>query len=322
MRVLLSGAAGFIGSHVVDHLLKRGDTVCGFDNFDGSYPRSVKESNMAWARTQDSYQFFEVDLLDTDELDTLLATFKPDAVIHLAAKAGVRPSIDDPRGYYRCNVEGTLNLFEACRKADVKTVVMASSSSVYGNSPKVPFCETDPVDHPISPYAASKKATELMASTWAHLFGFRVAALRFFTVYGPRQRPDLAIAKFCALISQGRTLPFYGDGSTERDYTYIDDIVQGVIASLDWLCSSPQGSYEVFNLGESQTTSLTALVQEIERALGKKAIKEYLPLQAGDVQRTYADISKARNQIGYKPRMSIEDGLAHYAAWLKDAKNP
>lgn len=322
MNIIVTGVAGFIGSHVADSLVEAGHVVYGIDNFDPLYPRETKERNMAQLMEQSGFRFFQIDLLNQPRLNTVferaLRDGRPiDCVIHLAAKAGVRPSIEDPVAYTKCNVEGTVNVMEAMAANDVRDLIFASSSSVYGNSEKVPFSEDSFVDHPISPYAATKKSCELLSHTYAHLHRMRVAALRFFTVYGPRQRPDLAIAKFGRLIDRDSTIPFYGDGTTERDYTYITDIVDGVNKSIDWLLKQEPGTFEVFNLGESRTVSLSRLVEIIEKALGKKAKIDKQPPQPGDVVRTYADIRKAKKLLGYKPSVTIEEGVNKYVEWLR-----
>lgn len=323
MNIIVTGVAGFIGSHVADALTAAGHVVYGIDNFDPLYPRETKERNIADLLSHTGFRFFEADLLNQQRLNAVfesaLRDGRPiDAVVHLAAKAGVRPSIEDPVAYTKSNVEGTVNIMEAMAANDVRDLVFASSSSVYGNTEEVPFTEEAVVDYPISPYAATKKACELLSHTYAHLHKMRVAALRFFTVYGPRQRPDLAIAKFSRLIDRESTIPFYGDGSTERDYTYIDDTVDGVVKSMDWLMAQEPGTFEVFNLGESRTVSLTRLVEIIEEAVGKKARIDRQPPQPGDVIRTYADISKAKRTFGYNPSVSIEEGVKKQVAWMRE----
>ena len=323
MNIIVTGVAGFIGSHVAESLVEGGHVVYGIDNFDPLYPRETKERNMEQLMEHAGFRFFQIDLLNQPRLNTVferaLRDGRPiDCVIHLAAKAGVRPSIEDPVAYTKCNVEGTVNVMEAMAANDVRDLIFASSSSVYGNTEKVPFKEDSFVDHPISPYAATKKACELLSHTYAHLHRMRVAALRFFTVYGPRQRPDLAIAKFTRLIERESTIPFYGDGTTERDYTYITDIVDGVNRTLDWLLKQQPGTYDVFNLGESRTVSLSRLVEIIEEAVGKKAKIDKQPPQPGDVIRTYADISKAKKVLGYKPSVAIEEGVKKYVEWARN----
>lgn len=313
--VLVTGAAGFIGSHLTERLLARGDRVIGIDNFDPFYPRPLKEQNLAAFREHPSFRFFEGDCAEPAQVAAAFAE-KLDVVVHLAAKAGVRPSIQDPMGYTRANIVATQVLLEAARQHDVKRFVFASSSSVYGNNEKVPFSEDDPVDRPISPYAATKRACEAICHTYHHLYGLGIIALRFFTVYGPRQRPDLAIRKFGTLMLRGEEIPFYGDGSTERDYTWIDDIMQGVIAAVDRTRTVP-GEFEILNLGESRTTSLKRLVELIAAAVGTEPRLKMLPMQPGDVNRTFADVSKARNLLGYNPTTPVEVGIPRFVDWLK-----
>jgi len=313
--VLVTGAAGFIGSHLSEALVARGRTVVGYDNFDPFYPREVKEQNLAGLAAESRFRLVEGDILDRDRLTAAFRDHGVTQVVHLAALAGVRPSIQDPYRYQLVNVLGTANLLEAAREFRVDRFLFGSSSSVYGNNTKVPFAEDDPVDHPISPYAATKKAGELFCHTYHHLFGLPVTCLRFFTVYGPRQRPDLAIAKFTRLIDEGRPIPYYGDGTTRRDYTYIDDILAGVLAALD-----RPAPYRIYNLGESETTSLMDLVALIEGALGKKAAIDRQPPQPGDVEVTYADISRARAELGYAPTTPIARGVPRYVAWYLERK--
>lgn len=305
--ILVTGAAGFIGSNLADSLLKYGNRVIGIDNFDSYYERTKKEKNIAGAMQHSDFVLKEGDIRDPEFLDKCFALFKPDLIVHLAAKAGVRPSIANPREYYDVNVMGTLNLLETMRKHNVKKMIFASSSSVYGNNSKVPFSETDAVDNPISPYAASKKAGELLCHSYYHLYNFDIFCLRFFTVYGPRQRPDLAIHKFTKAILNDEQISLFGDGSSKRDYTYIDDIIQGINGAI----SNLKG-FEIFNLGESQTVSLAGLVSVIEKYAGKKAKLAYLPMQDGDVFQTFADIGKARMILGYNPKVKIEAGIEKF----------
>ena len=317
-RVLLTGAAGFIGSHVAEALVARGDDVVGLDNFDPFYARAVKEANLAGLRRAPRFRLVEGDIRDQGLVAGLLDA--DTAVVHLAARAGVRPSLDDPALYASVNVEGTAVLLEAARRAGVRRFVFGGSSSVYGDTAPVPFSEDWPALEPISPYAATKRAGELLCSTFAQLYGLRVIALRFFTVYGPRQRPDLAIHKFTRLISEGRPIPFYGDGSTERDYTYISDIVSGVLAALDWAAADGRaGGVEIVNLGESRTTRLDALVTLISRAVGREARLERLPAQPGDVRRTCADVRKAARLLGYRPTTAVEEGIPRFVRWYEEA---
>lgn len=322
MNILVTGAAGFIGSHLVERLLADDHVVFGFDNFDPYYERRIKERNISSAGHDRRFRFFEGTIRDARAPAQVFGTaaemgYSIDAVVHLAAKAGVRPSIEDPVGYTKVNVEGTVNLMEAMVAADVKNLVLASSSSVYGNSETIPFREDQNVDYPISPYAATKKACELLTHTYAHLHGMRVAALRFFTVYGPRQRPDLAIAKFTHLIEKGKRIPLYGDGSTKRDYTYIDDTIDGVIGAIAWVEDQPGGAYRIFNLGESHTVSLADLVSILEESLGKSAEIDRQPNQPGDVRATYADVARARDELGYDPHVSIKEGIKRYVDWYR-----
>jgi UDP-glucuronate 4-epimerase len=307
IRILLTGAAGFIGSNLTDSLLKSGNEVLGIDNFDSYYERTIKESNIRAALQNSDYSFNEGDIRDSSFLNTCLEVFKPELIIHLAAKAGVRPSLSNPQEYYDVNVMGTLNILEAMRKNKVTKMIFASSSSVYGNNIKVPFSESDVVDNPISPYAASKKAGELLCHTYHHLYNFDIFCLRFFTVYGPRQRPDLAIHKFTKAILKDEPIILFGDGSSRRDYTYIDDIVQGINGAI----LNIKG-FEIFNLGESQTISLKNLVEVIEKYCEKKAKLTYKPMQEGDVFQTYADISKAKDKLGYNPQVNIDTGIKKF----------
>ena len=307
MKILVTGGAGFIGSHLVERLLERGDEVVVIDNFDPYYDPTIKEQNIQHALEYDTYTLYREDILDTDALTNIFNTHDFDVVVHLAAKAGVRPSIKDPVGYTRVNVEGTVNILEQCKKHNIDKVVFASSSSVYGNNEKVPFSEDDPVDNPISPYAATKKAGELLCANYHHLYDMNIFALRFFTVYGPRQRPEMATHKFTRMISNGETIPVYGNGKPERDFTYIDDIINGVEAAIDRV-----NGFEIINLGESQTISVDRLIDLIETNLGISAKREYLPMQPGDVDRTFADITKAGELLGYDPETSIEAGIKKF----------
>ncbi|MGD2067590.1 MAG: GDP-mannose 4,6-dehydratase [Gemmatimonadota bacterium] len=313
MSVLVTGAAGFIGSHVVDRLLRRGESVLGLDDFDPFYPRRTKLRNLSRARKSDAFRLVEGDIRDR----TLLAGLpdEVDAVVHLAAKAGVRPSIEDPAGYTSVNVQGTVALLEMVREREIRPFLFASSSSVYGNNEKVPFSEDDPVDRPISPYAATKKAGELICHTYHHLYGVDVVCLRFFTAYGPRQRPDLAIHKFARLLAAGEPIPMYGDGTSRRDYTYIDDIVDGVEAALE--LARRGGVYEVINLGESRTVALSEMIEVLASELGVEPRIDALPMQPGDVQRTYADVSKARRLLGYEPSSEFAVGIRRFLEWFE-----
>ncbi len=313
MNVLVTGGAGFVGFHVCERLLGDGHGVWAFDDLNPFYEPAIKRANIrdlqALARP---FTFVVGDLTDRAALDEVFASVRFDQVIHLAARAGVRPSLEEPALYQRVNVEGTVNVLEAARRTGVRKVILASSSSVYGVNAKVPFAETDPIFRAISPYAASKLATEALGHVYHHLYGLDIVALRFFTVYGPRQRPDLAIHKFARLLAAGKPIPVFGDGTTARDYTYVTDTVDGVMA-----CTRQAFGYEIFNLGESQTVTLNRLIALLEQHLGAKAIIDRQPPQPGDVPITYADITKARSRLGYAPKVDIEDGIARFAGWFK-----
>lgn len=308
--ILITGGAGFIGSHLIENLLRFGHTVICYDNFDDFYDPSIKWQNLKTAIQHPDFKLLEANILDRDALQNCFDQYSFDMVIHLAAKAGVRPSIIDPLGYYQTNVMGTLNLLEMMKTHEVTKMVFASSSSVYGNNPKVPFCESDFVDNPISPYAASKKAAELLCHTYHHLYHFDIFCMRFFTVYGPRQRPDLAIHKFTEMILKDEPIPVFGDGSSARDYTYIDDIVDGLVKAIEKV-----KGYEIINLGESQTISLSRMIETLEKEIGKKAKKTIYSMQPGDVVTTYADISKANQLIGYNPAWNFDDGIKKFIKW-------
>jgi len=308
-RILVTGGAGFIGSHTSERLLARGDEVVVLDNFNDAYDPAIKRANAAALR---GARIVTGDIRDRELVRKLFADGRFDAVVHLAAMAGVRPSLLDPLHYEDVNMRGTMTLLEEARARRGLRFVFASSSSVYGARDKVPFSEADDIPHPVSPYAATKRAGELMCYTYHHLFGVPVSCLRFFTVYGPRQRPEMAIAKFTRSILDGEAIPFFGDGSTRRDYTYVDDIVDGVVAALD-RCAG----YEIYNLGESATTSLSELVDALSKAIGKPAILDRQPNQPGDVPLTCADVSKARARLGYEPRTPVSIGLARYVAWYR-----
>lgn len=310
--VLVTGNAGFIGSHVVERLLDRGDTVVGFDNFDPFYDPAIKRRNLATVQARPRFTFVEGDLRNRAQVDALFADRRIDYVFHAAARAGVRPSLKDPLLYEEVNVRGTLHLLEAAVRNRVANFVFASSSSVYGEQKKIPFSETDPVDNPISPYAATKKAGELICYTYHHLYGLPVTCLRFFTVYGPRQRPEMAIHAFTRAIARGESLVLYGDGSARRDFTYIDDIVAGVLSALD-----RAHPYEIINLGESRTIELKELIRLLERLLDKRAAVASHPHQPGDVPVTYADVSKARALLDYAPSTPIETGLQRFVEWYR-----
>ncbi len=324
--ILVTGGAGFIGSHLSEALLRRGHRVVLLDNFCDFYPPAIKAANVAMVRraakaTGSPLCILAGDIRRPDDVERALHALGPAenaGVVHLAAMAGVRPSIEHPQLYYDVNINGTHTLFEACRRFGVRRIAFASSSSVYGNNEKVPFAESDPVDHPISPYAASKKSGELLCHHYHHLYGFSVACLRFFTVYGPRQRPDLAIHKFARLMATGRPLPFYGDGSTRRDYTYVADTLQGITGAMRWLEQNAEPVYGIFNLGESQTVELSTLVRLLGVAMGIEPVLERLPMQPGDVLCTYADIGKARGVLGYNPQVKIEEGIPRFVEWFKN----
>ena len=313
MNFLVTGGAGFIGSHVCERLLHDGHRVWAFDDLNNFYDPQIKRRTLAdIASLGKPFTFVQGDLTDVHAVNELVSATKFDQVIHLAARAGVRPSLEQPALYQRVNVEGTVNLLEAARKAGVKKITLASSSSVYGVNAKVPFNERDPIFSTISPYAASKLACEALGHTYHHVYGLDVAMLRFFTVYGPRQRPDLAIHKFTKLIDAGKSIPVFGDGSTARDHTFVTDILDGILA-----CTKKEFGFEIFNLGESQTIRLDALISLIETALGKKAIIDRQPLQPGDVPITFADISKAQKMLGYNPQVKAEKGIPLFVDWFR-----
>lgn len=315
-RILVTGAAGFIGSHLVERLLSLGASVTGVDNFDPFYPAELKRANLARAQRNPRFELVEADCADLKGLTRALADQPFDAIVHLAAKAGVRPSLRDPAGYLRANVVATQSILDLAVKRDIKRVVFGSSSSVYGNSDAVPFSEANRADRPLSPYAASKRSAELLCATYNHLYGVGAVALRFFTVYGPRQRPDLAIRKFASLMLRRAEIPLYGDGTTERDYTWIDDIVNGVVAAIKRTRDVP-GTFDIINLGGNRTTSLSRLVDLIAGALGVEPQIVRLPLQPGDVVRTYADVTKAHQLLGYVPATPIEVGIPRFVEWLR-----
>jgi UDP-glucuronate 4-epimerase len=313
MNFLVTGGAGFIGSHVCERLLQAGHAVWAFDDLNPFYDPALKRANIRDLQSlAKPFEFVQGDITDRAALDELFASVRFDQMIHLAARAGVRPSLLEPALYQRVNVEGTVNLLEAARQNGVKKVTLASSSSVYGVNAKVPFSESDPIFTAISPYAASKLACEALGHVYHHVYGLDVAMLRFFTVYGPRQRPDLAIRKFATLMAAGKPIEMFGDGSTARDYTHIDDIVDGVVA-----CTTRDFGYEIFNLGESQTVTLSRLIELLEQALGVKAVVQRKPVQPGDVPITYANVDKARAKLGYQPRVKIDQGIPRFVEWLR-----
>ena len=313
-RVLLTGAAGFIGSHLAESLTARGDEVIGVDNFDPFYARDLKEQNLSDLRQRPSFSLRELDILDTVGLGALLT--RETVVVHLAAKAGVRPSLADPLGYARVNLLGTASVIEAARQAGVSRLVFGSSSSVYGDDTVAPFREDAAAVHPVSPYAATKRGAELLLASLAPHYGIRAAALRFFTVYGARQRPDLAIHAFTRRILEGKTLTLFGDGSQSRDYTYFEDIIAGVVSAIDWTADAPVG-LEVFNLGGSQPVPLRDMVREVARAAGEEPRIEWGPMQPGDVQHTSADITKSARVLGFRPRMPFSEGVRRFVTWFR-----
>lgn len=337
MNYLITGGSGFIGSHLVEQLLKSGHSVINVDNFNDFYDYKIKILNtfesagkpfefdfsdketdiqkLISTVSSENYHLYYQDIRDKNGLQKIFENHKIDLVIHLAALAGVRPSIEKPLEYEEVNVRGTMNLWELCEKYNIKKFVCASSSSVYGNNEKVPFSEDDNVDRPISPYAATKKCGEILGHVYHHLYKIDMIQLRFFTVYGPRQRPDLAIHKFTKLISENKEIPFYGDGFTARDYTFIDDIIDGILKSIQYL-ETNENIYETINLGENKVITLTEMVSEIEENLNKKAVKKLLPMQPGDVQKTNADITKAKNLIGYKPTTTFKNGIKKFMEWF------
>ena len=314
-RVLVTGAAGFIGSHLTERLLANQDAVICLDNFNDFYDPQIKRENIIDFIDNSRFHLIEGDIRDSDLVEKIFRDYSPDAVVHLAAMAGVRPSIEDPLLYNDVNVNGTCVLLEAARKYPVSNFLFGSSSSVYGARDTVPFSEKEEVSRPISPYAATKVAGEILCYTYHHLYNIPVTCLRFFTVYGPRQRPEMAIHMFSRLIRDEEMVPIFGDGSSRRDYTYIDDIIDGVLCSLE----RPFG-YEIINLGESQTVALMELVTLLEKGLGKKANLEMLPDQPGDVPVTFADVSRARELLGYEPSISIEKGIEKFVEWFVEGK--
>ena len=313
-NVLVTGGAGFIGSHLVKRLLGEGGWgVTVVDDFNDFYDPALKRRNVERHAGRVGFTLHEADIRDRAALEKIFGWARFDCVVHLAARAGVRPSLSEPVLYAETNITGTLNLLELARARGVRQFVFGSSSSVYGENEKVPFAEDDPVSKPISPYAATKAAGELLCHTYSHLWGLRSVALRFFTVYGARQRPDLAIHKFARLISKGEAVPVFGDGTTRRDYTYIDDIIAGVRAALDYEATP----FEIINLGESRTVELRELIGLLEKELGRDAIIDRQPLQPGDVPQTFADISKARRLLGYDPQTPIEEGIRRFVEWFR-----
>jgi UDP-glucuronate 4-epimerase len=313
-NILVTGGAGFIGSHLVDRLLATGESrITVVDDFNDFYDPAIKSENVRLQLENPNYNLFRIDIRDKSGLDTVFASASFACIVHLAARAGVRPSLEQPLLYAETNIRGTMNLLELAREHGIKQFVFGSSSSVYGINAKVPFSEDDPIRQPISPYAATKAAGELLCHTYSHLYGIRCVCLRFFTVYGPRQRPDLAIHKFARLITEDKTIPVFGDGTTRRDYTYIDDIIAGVRAAIDYESSG----YEVINLGESRTVELRELIELLEKTLGMEARIDRQALQPGDVPQTFADVTKARRLLAYNPQTQIEDGIKKFVEWFR-----
>lgn len=313
--ILVTGGAGFIGSGLTDRLLADGRDVVVLDNFDPFYDPAAKLGNLRAASASPRFRLVRGDIRDAESTDGAFRAAPIAAVVHLAARAGVRPSIEDPVACASVNLDGTVRLLEACRRHGVDRFVFGSSSSVYGNNLKVPFAETDPVDQPISPYAATKRAGELLARTYHHLFGMKVACLRFFTVFGPRQRPDLAIRKFAELMAAGREIPVYGDGTSGRDYTYVDDIVDGIVRALD-----KATAFDVWNLGGSQPVALDDVVARLARSLHVEPRIHRLPSQPGDVHRTWADVSRAKRDLGWAPHTSFDKGMDAFLAWFEEER--
>lgn len=313
-NILVTGGAGFIGSHLVDRLLSDNKTtVTVVDDFNDFYEPDIKRANVSHHLTNDHYKLVEADIRNRQALESIFADRHFDCIVHLAARAGVRPSLSQPQLYAETNINGTVNLLELARANGVDQFVFGSSSSVYGINAKLPFSEDDPIRQPISPYAATKAAGELLCHTYSHLYRLRCVCLRFFTVYGARQRPDLAIHKFARLMTNGKPIPVFGDGTTRRDYTYIDDIIAGVIAAITY----DESDFEVFNLGESQTVELRELISLLEKTLDCHAIIDRQPSQPGDVPQTFADITKARQLLGYDPQTKIDDGIKRFVEWFR-----
>jgi len=321
MNILITGGAGFIGSTLSDFLLKKGDSVICYDNFDSFYPAVVKQSNLAEALGHQNFKLVDGDINDAGLLSKVFSENKIDLVIHLAAKAGVRPSIMNPRDYAAVNISGTINLLETMRLNKVTNLIFASSSSIYGNNEKVPYSETDNVDFPISPYAATKKSGELITYNYHHLYNFSIINLRFFTVYGPRQRPDLAIHKFFKCIYNNVPIDLFGDGTTSRDYTFVDDTISGINGAINYLLNHPN-AYEIINLGNSTPVKLKDLIEKIQDVTGRKFTINNLPMQQGDVDRTFADISKAQSLLNYRPETKMEEGLMKFKTWFEKINSP
>jgi UDP-glucuronate 4-epimerase len=311
MRILITGGAGFIAYHLASALMKSTAEVYLLDNFNDFYDPEIKRQNVRDLQSQGRAPIHIVDILDREKLRQVFEEVRPDAIVHLAAWAGVRPSLEKPEIYTSVNITGTVNLLELAKEFSTRCFIFGSSSSVYGGSKRVPFSEEDPVDRPVSPYAATKRAGELICHTYSHNFSMHITCLRFFTVYGPRQRPEMAIHKFAQLMFEGKEIPIFGKGDSRRDYTYVEDIVAGVLAAIE---ANPR--FEIFNLGESQTITLMGLVELLETALGKKARIRFLPFQAGDMEITYADITHARQILGYNPQKPLKEGIRLFTDWF------
>jgi UDP-glucuronate 4-epimerase len=315
MRVLITGGAGFIAYHLASALLKKHAEVFLLDNFNDFYNPEIKRKNIHDLQAAWQAPLYVTDILDRDGLKKVFEETRPDTIVHLAAWAGVRPSLEKPELYSAVNVTGTVNMLEMAKSFSTKCFIFGSSSSVYGGNTKVPFSEDDPVDRPVSPYAATKKAGELLCHTYAHNFAMHITCFRFFTVYGPRQRPEMAIHKFAQLMHDGKEIPIFGKGDSRRDYTYVEDIVSGILGAIE---TNP--GFEIFNLGESQTITLSEMVQHLEEALGRKALLRYFPDQPGDMEITYADISRAKRLLGYNPKTPFKDGIRLFANWFKSSR--
>jgi UDP-glucuronate 4-epimerase len=311
--ILVTGAAGFIGSHLSERLLRDGHRVVGIDNFNAYYNPALKERNIEPLQASPSFTLKRMDICEAEAVKAVFAEYKPQAVIHLAAWAGVRPSIQNPSLYSQVNVQGTVHLLDAAVEHKTERFLFASSSSVYGNCPQAPFSEEEEVNEPISPYAATKRAGELLAHTYWHLYKLPIACLRFFTVFGPRQRPDLAIHKFMRMIANDEAIPVFGDGSSSRDYTFVEDIVEGIVATLE-----KNDRYRIYNIGGSQPVTLSEMIASIEEVVGKSAIIHRLPMQPGDVRRTYADLTRSTAELGYAPSTSFREGLRQQWAWMQE----
>lgn len=320
MSILITGCAGFIGSHTTHALLKNGYNVIGIDDLNDFYNPEWKKQNLAKFQNETNFTYHRLDITNQEKTAEVFSQAQEKdqsitKIVHLAARAGVRPSIKDPLLYQEVNVKGTLNLLELARRFQVPQFVFASSSSVYGNQTKVPFSETDPVNEPVSPYAATKKAGEMLCYAYAHLYGIKTSCLRFFTVYGPKGRPDMAPYLFTEAVLQGKPIKKFGDGTTRRDYTYIDDIVEGIVAAVE-----QPFEFEIFNLGNNQPVTLNEFIAEVEAATGKKAIIQQEPMQPGDVEQTYADITKAKKMLGFEPKTSLKQGLKKFVEWYKEVR--